>query len=379
MSRSSSSVTSSRCRSGSPPMIRTARSVDNDRSHTIGLVILLSSASGRAITMPHRSAFCMATRFGASSPNTRVTYDKSRVTRMIDTGPAAPPRKLSGSSSGSASDTAAAADGEEAGERDADLDRGEESVRLASESGEHGTRCGPGLEPLQLTFAQRHERELGTGEGGVHDDEQDHQADLGQVLRHRRAPRLDGVVVVRLSNHGKRLSGRGKGTTGHWDDGYGNNAIRTASVGVRRTGAAQAARCRQSRRTVGPRQAGGISRSCTGSSQCAKRPGSTRRSTRRAERGNRRRATGVAGGPWGRTWSRPSSRRRVPERSSQPSSTRRSAPRRDRPTCIRWSAAVRRRRDPGAFGVDDREDGASRLVLRWRAEGQSRMSLEIRR
>ena len=91
-------------------MIRTARSVDNDRSHTIGLVILLSSASGRAMTMPHRSAFCMATRFGASSPNTRVTYDKSRVTRMIDTGPAAPPRKLSGSSSGSASDTAAAAD-----------------------------------------------------------------------------------------------------------------------------------------------------------------------------------------------------------------------------------------------------------------------------
>jgi hypothetical protein len=52
----------------------------------------------------------MATRFGASSPNTNVTYDNARVTTMIDAGPAALPRNPSGSSNGSASDTAAVAD-----------------------------------------------------------------------------------------------------------------------------------------------------------------------------------------------------------------------------------------------------------------------------
>ena len=72
-SRSSASVTSSRCSEGSPPMSRTARSVDLDSSHTTGRVSVDMSASGRAATSAQRSARCMATRLGASSPNTRVT------------------------------------------------------------------------------------------------------------------------------------------------------------------------------------------------------------------------------------------------------------------------------------------------------------------
>ncbi len=62
------------------------------------------------MTIAHFSARCIAMRFGASSPNTSVMYDSSRVTATTDAGPAAPPRKPSGASSGSASETAAAAD-----------------------------------------------------------------------------------------------------------------------------------------------------------------------------------------------------------------------------------------------------------------------------
>ena len=85
-------------------------SVERESNHTIGRASVDITASGRAVSRAHRSARCMAMRLGASSPNTSVTYDSTRVTTMIDTGRAAPPRKSSGSSSGSASDTAAAAE-----------------------------------------------------------------------------------------------------------------------------------------------------------------------------------------------------------------------------------------------------------------------------
>ena len=110
MSRNSSSVTSSRCWCGSAPARRTTRSVEWDNSQTIGRVSVDNMARGRAMASPHRSARCMAIRLGASSPKTSVRYDRMSVTMMIDVGPAAPPRKLSGASSGSASETAAAAE-----------------------------------------------------------------------------------------------------------------------------------------------------------------------------------------------------------------------------------------------------------------------------
>lgn len=49
-----------------------ARGFPIDRSHTTGRVSLDRTARGRAINIPHRSAFCIATRLGASSPNTSV-------------------------------------------------------------------------------------------------------------------------------------------------------------------------------------------------------------------------------------------------------------------------------------------------------------------
>ena len=54
-------------------MMRTAMSVDRDSSHTTGRVIVAMTDSGRAVSSAQRSARCMATRLGASSPNTSVT------------------------------------------------------------------------------------------------------------------------------------------------------------------------------------------------------------------------------------------------------------------------------------------------------------------
>jgi hypothetical protein len=110
MSRISSVVTSSRCAFGSPPASRTTRSVALPRSQTAGREIIDRMSSGRATSIAQPSVRCMAIRFGASSPNTRVTKVSTMVTSTIAVGWAAAPRKPSGSTSGWDSDTAAAAD-----------------------------------------------------------------------------------------------------------------------------------------------------------------------------------------------------------------------------------------------------------------------------
>ena len=166
---------------------------------------------------------------------------------------------------------------EEAGEGDADLDRGEESVRFAGEPGEHGTRRGPGLESLQLTFTQRHERQLGTGERGVDDDQHEHQADLGQVLRHRSVrggwadcKRRSGCESVwnglfeSWSNFRVRKSGGCTGTVHGTGDARRRASGRRGVAGLRRDPSSV-----YSRRTVGPREAGGSGLNCTGGSQRA--------------------------------------------------------------------------------------------------------------
>ncbi len=51
--------------------------------------------------------------------------------------------------------------------------------RLTGEAGEDGAAARAGLETLQLAFAQRDEGELGAGERGVDDDQDDDQAELG--------------------------------------------------------------------------------------------------------------------------------------------------------------------------------------------------------
>jgi hypothetical protein len=65
------------------------------------------------------------------------------------TGSAALPRKPSGSSSGAASETAAAA-----GQGDPDLDGRQEPVGVAGDRGDHGAGPRVALEALELPLAQ---------------------------------------------------------------------------------------------------------------------------------------------------------------------------------------------------------------------------------
>ena len=74
---------------------------------------------------------------------------------------------------------------QEAGQGDADLDRGQELVRLARQSAQHraGRRCR--LEALQLPLPEGDEGEFGPGECGVHDHQDDDQHELWHDVRHR--------------------------------------------------------------------------------------------------------------------------------------------------------------------------------------------------
>ena len=91
-------------------MSRTTRSVDLPSSHTAGRESVVSRSSGRATSIAQPSARCIAIRFGASSPTTRVKNVSTMVTSTVATVSAALPRKLSGPTSGLASDPAADAD-----------------------------------------------------------------------------------------------------------------------------------------------------------------------------------------------------------------------------------------------------------------------------
>ena len=110
MSRSSSGPISSGWCLGFSPNRRTTRSLVAPRAQTAGRVKVASRSSGRATIRAHRSADCMAIRFGASSPKTRVTKVRARVTATMATVSAASPNTPSSGTSGLARETAAAAE-----------------------------------------------------------------------------------------------------------------------------------------------------------------------------------------------------------------------------------------------------------------------------
>ena len=73
---------------------------------------------------------------------------------------------------------------EEARQCDADLDRGEELVRLTSEPGEDPAGGRAFLEALELALAQRHQRELRAGERRVDQHENHHEQQLWPDVTH---------------------------------------------------------------------------------------------------------------------------------------------------------------------------------------------------
>lgn len=138
------------------------------------------SGTGGSTSNAQRIAYCMASRFGASSPNARVRKVSTRVTTAMATGSAAPPRKANAGASGSASATAAVAEA-----------RNPAKVmpiwmvarnRLGSRANRtnvRGPRPAAPLQLLELALAQRDQRDLAAGEQRVehHQHPDQHQID----------------------------------------------------------------------------------------------------------------------------------------------------------------------------------------------------------
>ena len=79
-------------------------------SQTTGRDMVARMFSGAATSRDHCRAYCIPSLFGASSPMTRLTPARMKVTSAIATAFAAPPRKLSDDTSGRARVSAAMAD-----------------------------------------------------------------------------------------------------------------------------------------------------------------------------------------------------------------------------------------------------------------------------
>jgi radical SAM superfamily enzyme YgiQ (UPF0313 family) len=75
---------------------------------------------------------------------------------------------------------------EDSGEREPDLDRGEDLVGLTGQPCEDGAGRRADLESLQLALAQGDERKFGTRESGVDDDEDPDEEQLRPDVGHRR-------------------------------------------------------------------------------------------------------------------------------------------------------------------------------------------------
>src|SRR5690606_26320494 len=85
--------------------------------------------------------------------------------------------------------------GEEAGQRDPDLDGGQEPVGVAGEPDQaERARGALTLELLELTLPQRDQGELGAGEGRVDEDENENEAEVQPITRH---PIRTPLLVVR--------------------------------------------------------------------------------------------------------------------------------------------------------------------------------------
>ena len=95
---------------GSPPNSRTTTSVALPSSQVNGRDTVASMFSGEATSPDHCRAYCIPSRFGASSPTTRLTAVRMKVMSAIATTFAASPRKLSDDINGWPRVTAAVAD-----------------------------------------------------------------------------------------------------------------------------------------------------------------------------------------------------------------------------------------------------------------------------
>ncbi len=180
--RSSSSLIASRPASGSPPSSRTTTSVDFDSSQMTGRKNVAIRLSGGAKKLAAASVRCSASRLGASSPSTSVTNEMSSVTPTMPMTPARPVlTPVSGSGrvfASSDSVTAPNARGQQRGRRDADLDGGQEPVRVADQPRDGRAPAAALGQRPDLALAQRDQRDLGGDEQALDDDQEQDDADV---------------------------------------------------------------------------------------------------------------------------------------------------------------------------------------------------------
>ena len=168
MSRISSVLTSSRWRSGSPPASRTTRSVAVlEQPHRRAGDRRRAGPAGGPPASAHPSARCIATRFGASSPNTSVKNVSTIVTTTIAAGSGGRAEEAERLDQRLGQRHGGGRRGQEAGQGDADLDGGQEPVRVPGQPGQHRPRAGTCAPALQLALPQRHQRHLTAGEDRV--------------------------------------------------------------------------------------------------------------------------------------------------------------------------------------------------------------------
>jgi hypothetical protein len=119
--------------------------------------------------MATRSDRCSAIRFGASSPKISVKNEIARVTRKTESADRA---------------------GQQRGQGDADLDRGQEPVRVVSQFRRPLTALAPPGQRAQLAFAQRDQGHLGSREEAADEDDDQDDDDIPADATHVRIPDL---------------------------------------------------------------------------------------------------------------------------------------------------------------------------------------------
>ena len=177
-SRSSASVTSSRWTEGSPPMMRTTMSLDRDSSHTTGWVsIAIDRQRARRQQRPALGPL-------HGHPLGRQLADHQRGVRQQQRD------HDDGHGAGGAAEEAqrvlewlgqrhgGGRRRQEAGQRDADLDGGQEAVGVARQASHQCPGRRALLELLKLALSQRHQRHLGAREGGVEQHQHEDQPEL---------------------------------------------------------------------------------------------------------------------------------------------------------------------------------------------------------
>ena len=170
---------------GVTPNRRTTALLATPNTATTGRDSREARSIGPAATSAHGRARCIAIRLGASSPRTRVTKVSARVTPATATGSAALAQDGQVGHQGLGQGHRCSGGGEEPGQGDPDLDRGQEAVGVTRQAHQpHRPGGALSLQLGELSLPQRDQRHLAAGEGRVDQHQQPDQGEVHPVAVH---------------------------------------------------------------------------------------------------------------------------------------------------------------------------------------------------